>query len=54
MWGPGGSDVDPAWKKTIVGIADREAAQLQAEIGTHTEVIVDSGEVPHLLTAAGR
>ena len=52
MWGPGGSDVDPAWQKTIVGIANRDAAQLQEEIGTHTEVIVDSGNVPHLLSAA--
>jgi nucleotide-binding universal stress UspA family protein len=46
MWGPGGSHVDPAWQKTILGIAEREAAQLQAEIGTHAQVIVDSGNVP--------
>ena len=52
IWGPGGSDVDPAWQKTIVGIAHREAAQLQEEIGTHTEVIVDSGNVSQLLSAA--
>ncbi len=52
VWGPGGSHVDPAWKETLVGIAIKEIAQLQREVGTQAEVIIDSGNVPELLNRA--
>ena len=44
--------VDPAWKKTIVGMATEEIAKLQKAIGTNSEVIIDSGNVPQLLNRA--
>ena len=52
FWGPGGSHVNPEWKKTIVGFAAEEIAALQQEVGTHAEVIIDSGNVPQLLNRA--
>jgi len=52
VWGPGGSHVDPAWKETLVGIAIKEIAQLQREVGTQADVIIDSGNVPELLNRA--
>jgi len=51
-WGPGGSYVDPEWKERIVGYATKEIAKLQAEAGTHAEVIIDSGHVGELLNRA--
>jgi nucleotide-binding universal stress UspA family protein len=52
VWGPGGSHVDPVWKEMIVGNAIKEIAQLQADVGTKAEVIIDSGNVPELLNRA--
>jgi nucleotide-binding universal stress UspA family protein len=52
VWGPGGSHVDPVWKETIRGNAIREIAKLQQDIGTKAEVIIDSGNVPELLSRA--
>jgi len=51
-WGPGGTHVDPEWKKTLTGIATKETAELQRELGTHADVIIDSGDVPELLNRA--
>jgi len=52
VWGPGGSHVDPVWKEMVVGIATKEIAQLQRDVGTKAEVIIDSGNVPELLNRA--
>lgn len=49
---PGGSHIDAEWKKTIVGIAAKEIAELQQAVGTKAEVIIDSGNVPQLLNRA--
>jgi nucleotide-binding universal stress UspA family protein len=55
VWGPGGMHVDPEWKKTLVGIAVKEIGQLQQELGTNAEVIIESGNVSDLLNlVAGR
>jgi nucleotide-binding universal stress UspA family protein len=40
------------WKETIRGNAIREIAKLQQDIGTKAEVIIDSGNVPELLSRA--
>jgi nucleotide-binding universal stress UspA family protein len=48
-WGPGGTHIDKAWQGTLVGIADKEIAELQRELGTQAEVIIDSGNAPELL-----
>jgi len=50
--GPGGSHIDAEWRKTLVGIAAKEIAELQQAVGTHAEVILDSGNVPQLLIRA--
>jgi nucleotide-binding universal stress UspA family protein len=51
-WGPGGSHVDPVWREEIVGNAIKEIARLQQDVGTKAEVIIDSGNVPKLLSRA--
>jgi nucleotide-binding universal stress UspA family protein len=51
-FGPGQPHVDAGWKKTIVGIAAKEIAEIQQAAGTSAEVIIDSGEVPQLLNQA--
>jgi len=50
FWGPGGSYVDPEWKERIVGIAIQEMARLQQDVATKAEVVIDSGNVPKLLS----
>ena len=52
FWGPGGSHVNPEWKKTIVGFAAEEIAAIQQDVGTKAEVIIESGNVPELLNRA--
>ena len=52
VWGPGGSHVDPVWKEMIVGNAIKEIAKLQQAVGTKADVIIDSGNVPKLLSRA--
>ena len=52
IYGPGGPFVDPVWKETIVGFATNEIARLQRDVGTKAEVIIDSGNVPELLSRA--
>jgi nucleotide-binding universal stress UspA family protein len=52
IWGPGGLHVDAGWKEIIVGEATRMMADLQRQVGTHAEVIIDSGNVPKLLNRA--
>jgi nucleotide-binding universal stress UspA family protein len=52
VWGPGGSYVDPEWKERIVGNAIQEMARLQQDVAPKAEVIVDSGNVPKLLSRA--
>jgi nucleotide-binding universal stress UspA family protein len=51
-FGPGGSYVDPVWKEKLVTSATKQIAQLQQEVGTNAEVIIDSGNVPQLLNRA--
>jgi nucleotide-binding universal stress UspA family protein len=52
VYGPGGTHVDAAWKEQIVGYAAKEMANLQQDLGTKAEVIIDSGNVPELLNRA--
>jgi nucleotide-binding universal stress UspA family protein len=40
------------WKETIVGFAAKEIANLQQDVGTKANVIMDSGNVPELLNRA--
>lgn len=51
-WGPGGNLVDKPWRDELVGNATGEIASLQNEVGTHAEVIIDSGDVAELLDLA--
>jgi nucleotide-binding universal stress UspA family protein len=52
FYGPGGSHLDPVLKEKTVGFAAEEIAKLQNAVGTHAEVIIDSGNVPELLNRA--
>ncbi len=52
IYGPGGSHVDSVWKERIFGFAAKEFADLQQDVGTKAEVIIDSGNVPEMLNRA--
>jgi len=52
IYGPGGSEVLPAWKKTLVDSAAKEIAKLQEDVGMHAEVIIESGDVLRALNRA--
>jgi nucleotide-binding universal stress UspA family protein len=52
FYGPGGSYVDPVWKKRLVGYAADEIAKLQQDVGTKADVIIDSGNVSKALNTA--
>jgi nucleotide-binding universal stress UspA family protein len=52
VWGPGGSYVDSVWKEKIVGNAIKVIAKLQQEVGIKADVVIDSGNVPKLLSRA--
>jgi nucleotide-binding universal stress UspA family protein len=52
IYGPGGSEVLPAWKKTLVDSAAKEIAKLQEDVGIHAEVIIESGDVLRALNRA--
>jgi nucleotide-binding universal stress UspA family protein len=52
FYGPGGSQVNPALKETVVGFATKEIGMLQKEMGTNFDVIIDSGDVSELLNRA--
>jgi nucleotide-binding universal stress UspA family protein len=52
LYGPGGSYVDPVWQEKLVSMAAKEVAQLQQDVGTKAEVIIDSGNVPQALNRA--
>jgi nucleotide-binding universal stress UspA family protein len=52
IYGPGGPRILPKWKEELVGYAAKEIAKLQQDVGTKAEVIIDSGDVHHLLNRA--
>jgi nucleotide-binding universal stress UspA family protein len=52
FYGPGGTYVDLVLKEKLVGFAVDEIAELQHEVGTNAEVIIDSGDVPEALKRA--
>ena len=44
MYGPGGTYVDRKWKDILVSSASEELAKLQQQVGTKSEVVIDSGD----------
>jgi len=52
MYGPGGWHVDSGLKEKILGFAGKAIAKLQQDVGTKAQVIIDSGNVPELLSRA--
>jgi len=52
MYGPGGWHVDSGLKEKILGFAGKAIAKLQQDVGTKAQVILDSGNVPELLSRA--
>ena len=49
-WGPGGSQVDPAWSARLVGDAARHLAELQHDTGINAGAFIGSGDVPTVLS----
>jgi nucleotide-binding universal stress UspA family protein len=52
IWGPGGTHVNPRWRKELVGSATEHLAELQKTMGTDVEVSIGSGDVPKVLSEA--
>jgi nucleotide-binding universal stress UspA family protein len=52
VWGPGGNYVDRAWKDALVGDASKHMAQLQQDMGVKADVLIESGDVPRVLSQA--
>lgn len=51
-YGPGGYHVNAEWKEQVFGFAAKEIAELQRDLGTNFDVIIDSGNVPEALNRA--
>lgn len=51
-YGPGGYHVNPEWKAQVFGFAGKAIDELQRELGTNFQVIIDSGNVPEALNRA--
>ena len=54
IYGPGGSEVLPEWKKALVDSAAKELAKLQEDVGIHAEVLIESGDVLRALSRAAQ
>jgi nucleotide-binding universal stress UspA family protein len=54
IYGPGGFRVLPEWKEALVGNAAKEIANLQQDVGTKAEVIIESGDVHKALNRAAK
>jgi nucleotide-binding universal stress UspA family protein len=52
LWGPGGSYINPRWKKELVGDASQHIAELQQDMGINAEVFIGSGDAPKVLSQA--
>jgi nucleotide-binding universal stress UspA family protein len=53
-FGPGGTHIDPAWQKAIVGYAAKRVAEIQEAAGTKVNVLIQSGQVTEQLNQAVR
>jgi nucleotide-binding universal stress UspA family protein len=51
-YGPGGYHVNPEWKEQMFGFAAKQIEELQRDLGTEFEVIIDCGNVPEALNRA--
>jgi nucleotide-binding universal stress UspA family protein len=52
LWGPGGTYVNPKWKKELVSDASQHLAELQRDLSIKADVFVGSGDVPKILSQA--
>jgi len=51
-WGPGGSYVNPRWKRELVSNASQHIAELKQAMGIKAEVFIGSGDTPKVLSQA--
>jgi nucleotide-binding universal stress UspA family protein len=54
LWGPGGSYVNPKWKKELVSDASQQLMQLREDLGITADLFVGSGDVPKTLSQAAQ
>jgi nucleotide-binding universal stress UspA family protein len=52
LWGPGGTYINPKWKKELVSDASQHLAELRQDLGVNADVFVGSGDVPKILSQA--
>jgi nucleotide-binding universal stress UspA family protein len=54
LWGPGGSYVNPKWRKELVGDASQQLIQLRQDLGITADLFVGSGDMPKILSQAAK
>ena len=54
LWGPGGSYVNPKWKKELVSDASQHLAKLRQDMGIKADVFIGSGDGPKVLSQAAQ
>ncbi|MFZ0136900.1 MAG: universal stress protein [Candidatus Sulfotelmatobacter sp.] len=54
LWGPGGSYVNPKWRKELVSDASQHLIELREDLGVKADLFVGSGHVPKILSQAAK
>jgi nucleotide-binding universal stress UspA family protein len=53
-WGPGGSYVDPEWKKLLVSAASQHLEKLRQDWGIEADIFIGNGDMPNVLGQAAK
>ena len=54
LWGPGGSYVNPKWKKELVSDASQQLIELREDLSIKADLFVGSGNEPKILGQAAK
>lgn len=54
LWGPGGSYVNPKWKKELVSDASQQLIELRGNLSIEADLFVGSGNQPKILGQAAK
>jgi nucleotide-binding universal stress UspA family protein len=54
LWGPGGTYVNPKWRKELVSDASQHLIELRQDLGIKADLFVGSGDVAKVLSQAAK
>jgi nucleotide-binding universal stress UspA family protein len=54
LWGPGGTYINPKWKKELVSDASQQLIELRQDVNIKADLFVGSGDVPKILSQAAQ